>query len=330
MSRKDFLKRALQVTPGATAPTLAVEAQVPVSPPSKVSTTAPSAMLNFMREHSDVHKDLEEAKHRLAEFDGAMVAKSMDPKLISPGAYANRMDYAYATTDFQKLKDEIASAGGNVQPIKVRRAGDTLEIVYGHRRHRACLELGLPVLAIVTDNMSDQELFVEMERENRGRADLSAWEQGMHYSRALDDGLFPSLRQLAAGLGANVSDVSRAITVAKLPKDVVAAFSTPLDLQYRWAMPLRDAVQKDPEGVLARARELAQLAKRPAASEVFRELTSESTKPGKAGREWTDRAGKSAAKLEIDAKGKAKLVFYMPLSEAALKRLSEAVDKILG
>ena len=47
---------------------------------------------------------------------------------------------------FQDLKAEIASAGGNVQPIKVRPAAVlngstppadlTFELIYGHRRHR--------------------------------------------------------------------------------------------------------------------------------------------------------------------------------------------------
>lgn len=330
MSRKDFLKRALQVAPIGPAPSATPDDQVAAPPVPKVSQPAPSAMLNFMREQSDVHKDLEDAKNRLAEFDGAMVAKLVDPKLITPSVYANRVEHAYSTAEFGKLKEEIASAGGNVQPIKVRRVGDKLEIVYGHRRHRACLELGLPVLTIVSEGMSDQQLFVQMERENRERADLSAWEQGMHYARALEEGLFPSLRQLALGLGANVSDMSRAITIAKLPKDVIAAFSSPLDLQYRWAMPLRDAVQKDPEGVLSRARELAQLVERPGATEIFRQLTNVERNPGSAGREWTDSSGKSAAKLEVNAKGQVKLAIYTPLSDEALLRLNEAIDSILG
>ncbi|MDN8618319.1 ParB/RepB/Spo0J family partition protein [Variovorax ginsengisoli] len=330
MSRKDFLKRALQVSPVGVTPGPAPDDHVPAPPAAKVSQPAPSSMLNFMREQSDVHKDLEDAKTRLAEFDGAMVAKPVDPKLISASSYANRVEQSYLSSDFHALKGEIASAGGNVQPILLRRSGERLEIVYGHRRHRACLELGLPVLAVITDSMSDQELFVQMERENRGRADLSMWEQGLHYTRALDAALFPSLRQLALDLGLNVATVSRAISVAKLPKEVVAAFKSPLDLQYRWANPLRDALQRDPEGVLTRAREIAGLAKRPASAEVFRRLTEVARRPGKRGREWTDGEGKSAAKLEINAKGEVRLAIYTQLDDAALQKLNEAIDGILG
>ncbi|MBK9363084.1 MAG: hypothetical protein IPM99_19260 [Rubrivivax sp.] len=81
-------------------------------------------------------------------------------------------------------------------------------MVFGHRRHRACLELGLPVQAMVVD-MYDQQLFEAMERENRARKNLSAWEQGTMYRRALDEGLYPSQRRLAESLGVDISLVSR-------------------------------------------------------------------------------------------------------------------------
>ena len=57
---------------------------------------------------------------------------------------------------------------------------------------------------------TDQELFEQMERENRSRSDLSAWEQGAMYRRALDDGLYPSLRQLAESLDVDPSLVRHA------------------------------------------------------------------------------------------------------------------------
>lgn len=337
MSRKDFLSRALQVPKfegGPVAAPTQTPAVAPLTQPAPVqksSTTAPSAMLNFMREQSDAHKDLEEARGRLAEFDDAVVARHVDAKQIEPSPFANRNDASYLSPAFATLKEEISSAGGNVQPIKVRRTSEgRLQIVFGHRRHRACLELGLPVLALVVDELDDQTLFIEMERENRGRADLSAWEQGMHYQRALDSGLFPSLRQLAARLGVDLSQVSRAIVMAKLPEDVVRAFASPLDLQFRWANVLRDAVQKDPEKVLQRAREIAALPKRPAAAEVLRLLTTDAPKHGPVGREWTDSAGKTAAKLEFDGKGRVRVTFAKPMSESALKKLAGAIDGILG
>ncbi len=110
---------------------------------------------------------------------------------------------SFLTAEFQEFKAEIAAAGDNVQPIKVRPVpvlngstlptGATYELIFGHRRHRACMDLGIAVLAAV-EEASDVSLFEQMERENRGRKNLSAWEQGTMYRKALDDGAL----QLAA------------------------------------------------------------------------------------------------------------------------------------
>jgi transposase-like protein len=41
-------------------------------------------------------------------------------------------------------------------------------LIFGHRRHRACQDLKLPVLAAIwTEPLSDAALFAFMERENR-------------------------------------------------------------------------------------------------------------------------------------------------------------------
>ena len=149
------------------------------------------------------------------------------------------------------------------------------EIVFGHRRYQACKEEGLPVTAIVADSMTDLEAIEAMERENRGRKNLSAWEQGMMYQDALKKGLYTSARKLYESLGVNDSDGTRAIQLAKLPIEVIKSFSTPLDLQYRWAKPLTDAVAANPDVVLVEAKKLGAERKAGAALsgvEVFNRL----------------------------------------------------------
>ena len=76
------------------------------------------------------------------------------------------------------------------------------------------------------------------------------------YVRALDAGLFPSNRQLATAIGRDLGDVGKAIALARLPQAVVDAFASPLDLQYRWAKPLGDAQQRDPDRLIRRANGL--------------------------------------------------------------------------
>jgi ParB family chromosome partitioning protein len=221
--------------------------------------TGPGQMLmvNSLMKESNEKVAMLEA--RLKEFEGALPVRLLDPASIVPSKWANRDARSYDLAGFQALKEEIAQASGNVQPIKVRPIKgetDRYEIVFGHRRHRACLELGLPVLALIEDT-SDQDLFKAMDRENRTRADLSPWEQGVMYRRALNEQLFQSQEQLAKEIGVDPGNLSKALRLADLPEAVVQAFASPLDLQYRWAKSLNDALQRDPEGVIERAKELA-------------------------------------------------------------------------
>lgn len=166
----------------------------------------------------------------MSEHDQAR-AQLLDPSSIRPSRWANRHESTFQSVEFVKLKEEIAAAGGNVQPIKVRqdvtRGG--YEVVFGHRRLRACQELGLPVLAIVV-SIDDRSLWEEMERENRSRANLSPYGQGRHYKAALDQGLYPSIRRLAEVINVDVSQASKVIRIADLPDVVINAFSSPRDI----------------------------------------------------------------------------------------------------
>lgn len=291
--------------------------QTPAAPRSVIGAASVIAGITHGNELSqrleETKTKLVEVTTRLAGFDGAMLVKAMDPKQIRRSSWANRIEAEFLTAEFDQLKEEIQSAGGNVQPIKVRAIDGTEvmfdgqkpthEIAFGHRRHQACLELGLPVNAIVVEHMSDRELFESMDRENRGRKNLSAWEQGRMYQDAIDKGLYPSLRKLAESLGVNLSIVSRATSLAKLPAEMIAAFATPLDLQVRWAKPLADALQRDPDGVLARAREFKADGSG-VASEVFDHLIG-TVKLLPAQQLMISARGKQVAILKTDPQGRA-------------------------
>lgn len=193
----------------------------------------------------------------------------LDPKTIQPSRWANRHETSFEDDDFKALKEEIQDAEGNVQPIMIRPLKEPVgevryEVVFGHRRHRACLETGVEVLAVVQD-LDDQKLWAFMERENRQRKNLSAWEQGMMYVRALEAGLFPSMLALARAIGRSQGDVSAAISIANLPTEVVEAFVSPQDIRFRDAKELKDAVAKAPEAVIAVAQDLAKDEERTAA-----------------------------------------------------------------
>ena len=313
--------------------------------------TGVGEMMGSLGKASPLGQELEAAKAKLRTFEGAALMRRLDPKTIVRSRWANRNEAEFATAEFAAFKTEIESAGGNVQPIGVRlvsgvfdgqtpsgreRATEVFdgqtptlhEIVFGHRRHQACLELGLPVTSMVVD-VDDIELFQAMDRENRLRKSLSPWEQGMMYRRALDEGLFPSLRKLAEVLDVNLSVASQSVAIARLPADVVYAFGTPLDIQFRWAAPLAEAVQKDPEGVLGQARAIrARACENRQAKAVFAELLSLPALDAAKMRQLTlEKDGKVVALLKVKTKGRLSIEIHHPVN---LEKAEAAVRKLLG
>ncbi len=339
MARKMFEKAGLipGLQPG---PRLSGDGTAPAEAPK--AKTAPGTMMGFLTAQSGAVQEAEALRARVKSLEDEVPLRRLHPSTIRPSKWANRHEAAFHSPEFQELKTEIAAAGGNVQPIKVRPVPvlngstplpePTYELIFGHRRHRACAELGLPVLVVV-EEASDVSLFEQMERENRGRKNLSAWEQGTMYRRALDDGLYSSLRRLAEGLGVDVSLVSKSVALARLPEAVVAAFHSPLDIQFRWAAALTEAMQKDPDGTLSRARALADTSSALGAAAIMASLV------GLAGPKTASlatqamtisKAGKIAARVTSDAQGRT-VVRFEPgaLPESRRKALAKAIEDFL-
>lgn len=282
------------------------------------------------RKLSDAQKNLVAANERLAAYDGADLVMKLDPAAVCRSRWANRDERNFVGPEWEAFKEEIKSAGGNVEPIKVRRVfySKTLstpimnpqegkfEIVFGHRRHQACMELGFPVAAVVAESMDDRELFAEMDRENRERQNLSAWEQGRMYNHALREGLYPSIRQLAENLGVNLSNASRSCKLAQLPEDIVRAFPSPMVIQVRWAKPLSDGLQSDPEGMLERARALHAERGSLTPNEIMVRLLAQA--PNEPTPAIAIHAnGKHAASLRVSSKGRAVVEFEVGALEPA-------------
>jgi ParB family chromosome partitioning protein len=339
MARKIFEKAGL--IPGLQpSPKPASDNTTGAEPPK--AKTAPGTMMGFLTAQSGAVQEAEALKARVKLLEQEAPLRKIDPFMIRPSKWANRHEASFLTAEFQDLKAEIAAAGGNVQPIKVRPVpvlnGSTppgqpsFELIFGHRRHRACAELGIPVLAAI-EEASDVSLFEQMERENRGRKNLSAWEQGTMYRKALDDGLYTSLRRLAEGLGVDVSLVSKSVSLARLPEAVVAAFPSPLDIQFRWAAPLTEAMQKDPDGTLSRARAIAQTRGNLGPATVLSRLLGmpePSTGRPESQVLTISKAGKVAAKLTADAKGRALVRFEIgALPESKRKSLVKVIEDFL-
>lgn len=170
----------------------------------------------------------------------------LDPLLVAEPAHLRfRAPQAYADAGFAKLKQSIANRGVNVQPIKVRPLqGGTHELVFGWRRLRACLELGLPV-AVVVQEMTGTRVVEELDASNDDNQ-VSVYERGCLYDAALNAGYYPSRRRLADALGRSLKDVTHAVFLAQLPRVILDRLADPRVLKRATAVRLAAAASVDP------------------------------------------------------------------------------------
>ena len=234
----------------------AAEPKDPISAPSSFVRAAGPQHGSVITMKNDL------LKAEIATLKAAKPVMKIHPSEIKASSWANRHQDSFIASEFSAFKKEIESAAGNVQPLKIRplksldiSSNAKYEIVFGHRRHRACLELGIDVNAII-DDIDEKSMFVEMDRENRERADLRPYEQGHMYVKALDAGLFSSIRKLSEEIGADPTNVSKAISLARLPESILDSFESRLDIQYRWASDLKAALEKEPDLIIARANDI--------------------------------------------------------------------------
>lgn len=279
--------------------------------------TAPGVLAAVQGRMHVMESELMKLRARLANFDGCMPTVKLDPGAVKGSIWANRSEASFATPAFSRLKESITAAGGNTQPILVRTVGlDQYEIVFGHRRHRACLEAGLPVLAVLWSGpMSDLDLLISMDRENREREDPSAYEQGKTYLAALQAGLISSQRRLAETIGVSHTWVRKAIQVAQLPDVVVRAFVSPLQIQPKHAEAIHAALERDTAGVSQRAQEVISEGSCLRPPQVVSRLIGQASAPGRSGHvtllgcqlgTWTvSRQGKVVVTLERAVAGPA-------------------------
>ena len=155
----------------------------------------------------------------------------------------------------------------------VNEDGCDVEIICGARRLFVARHLNVPLLVEIRE-MSDREAIIAMDIENRQRADVSAYERGMSFSRWLASGHFGSQEDIVKTLHISRAQVSRLLKLAKLPAVVVGAFVNPDDLREEWGVVLSDVLQdeKSRVAVIGRARSFARTRAQMSAKEIFQEL----------------------------------------------------------
>jgi len=325
MKEKQAEMRAAMLKPSEPDPASTSEGGDP-----KKIRTAPGQMMAFTVQLKDRDQTIQSLESKLQEFKGSIATKKMETALIDESQWANRHATSFTTPAFESLREEILAAGGNIQPILVRPKGERYELVFGHRRFAACKQLGLPVLAMIME-LSDEELFTMMDRENRERVDLSPYEQGEMWRRAVDGGLFPSINKLASQIGISQSHVTRCIQIARLPQFVLDLFESPTLIQVRWAKVIADELQRDPETLADRAQSIKSLGKSLGAAKTFEMLVSDVPNQSTSQSSPLKLDGKVVGKFQRSANGETVLSIKPGfLSDKAFAELQEKLTQLLG
>lgn len=244
-----------------------------------------------------------------AERSAGMVILRLDPESIGLTQFANRHELSLSVDDpaFRAFKENIRIHGQDT-PVRVRPAAapskTAYELVEGHRRHAACLQLnkevegGFPILARLDAKAADaKDLVLKMYRENAERQDLSAHEMGGMFAQWLREGLFKSQRDISAATGLHETTIGQYVAIAELPAEVIAAFRDPRAISLRWSKDLAKACRDRLKVVLARAAKIAKTDPPAQPEAVYRALTAApSTSDGR------PRRSKLSESVKVDDK----------------------------
>jgi len=151
----------------------------------------------------------------------------LDPKECEPWEYANRSEDEMG--DIDELINSIRE-NSQLQPALVRshpspHEGIKYQIIFGRRRHLACLKLGLKLLVIKKDSLSLQEAIACQDAENKYRKDISNYSNAILYKKLLITKAFKTEKELAEKLRISPSSLNELMTYTKLPQEIIRNIS---------------------------------------------------------------------------------------------------------
>ena len=138
---------------------------------------------------------------------------------IKPNPFQPRREFDPAA--LAELEASIR-ANGLLQPITVRKKGETYELVTGERRLRAVTNLQWKDVPAVVRDFDDQTLLVVALVENLQRSDLNAIEEARGYQRLLGE-FSLTHQEVADAVGKDRSTITNLLRVLTLPDSVQKA-----------------------------------------------------------------------------------------------------------
>ena len=288
---------------------------------SSVATSAASPSLSVPSAKLDLdYKQIPNPDHPINDSEHVVL---LDPKSIRPGLFPNRHKTSFEDDSFEQLRQSILQSGCNIVPILVRPipvVGNVeFEVIYGQRRLRACKESGMRVRAIISADEDAARNFFTTIRENQNRVDLSAWEIGRQAKFAIDQKLCASQSRLSTEMGCSKSRISEAIQLASLPEEILQAFNSPADLQFRHAKQLTDALKSNRDGVFAEAAKILEMGENLKPQDIVSRLVDAAGTTVRPSNDRTEIAvncdGTAIGKLLFDKTGIVEVNFELPLQE---------------
>ena len=153
-----------------------------------------------------------EANHEV----GAMAPESSLPiSKIKPNPKQPR--HSFDENALEELSDSIKQ-NGILQPLLVRKVGQSYQIVAGERRYQAAKKAGLKELPVVIKDISDEDVFKLALIENLQRSDLTPIEEAQGYRQLIENGL--TQEQLGKALSKSRSAITNTLRLLDLPVEV--------------------------------------------------------------------------------------------------------------
>jgi ParB family chromosome partitioning protein len=181
---------------------------------------------------------------------------------------------------------------GLQQPIRVRRDGDKLVVVFGHRRLLAARKAGLKVVPVIIEDreLSAAEVIARQLLENCQRRNLSPVETAYALKDLIEEAGW-SPKEIAEKLGFSLPGISKLLSLLKLGADTlekVRSGAIPASTGYEIAKVDDPAKQTE-------------LARQVAAEQLTREETSELIRRESNGTVPSDNPTPATAKAEPGA-----------------------------
>ena len=135
---------------------------------------------------------------------------------IKPNPFQPREDFDQ--TSIEELAQSIKEKGV-IQPLLVRRKGDSYELIAGERRLRASISLGLNKIPIIVREVSDQDSLELALIENIQREGLNPIEEAHAYQHLIDK-FQVTQEKISEVLGKARATITNTLRLLKLPHEI--------------------------------------------------------------------------------------------------------------